>query len=146
MPHELFTKLPTNGVLRTSQARSPPKFAYIGFSEVRIAPVRSGGTRPGQNSLDNAPPLTYPYRVSDHNNPDLRSRNDMDAVRDIARELADIAHHFSALKGEVNAYLSDPNYATLPFRLENAHAPVEAAAVRRGGGYGCTRVKSGEER
>src|SRR5215211_6106964 len=92
MPHELFTKLPTNGVLRTSQARSPPKFAYIGFSEVRIAPVRSRDTRPGQNSLDNAPPLTYPYRVSDHNNPDLRSRNDMDAVRDIARELADIAH------------------------------------------------------
>jgi hypothetical protein len=68
--------------------------------------------------------------VSDHNNPDLRSRNDMDAVRDIARELADIAHHFSALKGEVNAYLSDPNYATLRFRLENAYAPLEAAAVR----------------
>jgi hypothetical protein len=83
--------------------------------------------------------------VSVHNNPDLRSRNDMDAVRDITRELADIAHHFSALKGEVNACLSDPNYATLPFRLENAHAPVEAAAVRRGGGYGCTRVKRGDQ-
>jgi hypothetical protein len=68
--------------------------------------------------------------VSDHNNPDLRSRNDMDALRDIASELADIAHHFSALKGEVNAYLSDPNYATLRFRLENAYAPLEAAAVR----------------
>jgi hypothetical protein len=65
--------------------------------------------------------------VSDHNNPDPRPRDDTDAARDIARELADIAHHFSALKGEVNVYLSDPIYATLRLRLENA--PVEAVAL-----------------
>jgi hypothetical protein len=50
-------------------------------------------------------------------------------VQDLARELADAAHQISALKGEANAYLSDPNYGTLRLRLENAPAAVEAAAV-----------------
>jgi hypothetical protein len=52
-----------------------------------------------------------------------------DAVKDIARELADTAHRISALKGEANAYLSDPNYSALRLRLEIAHAAAEAAAV-----------------
>ena len=111
----------------TSWKKRSADFAYTAFSEVRIAQVRSGGTGPGQYGLENAPPLTNPYRVSDHNNPDPRPRDDTDAARDIARELADIAHHFSALKGEVNVYLSDPTYATLRLRLENA--PVEAVAL-----------------
>ena len=65
--------------------------------------------------------------MSEHQDP--RPRDDTDAVKDVARELADIAHQISTLKGEANAYLQDPNYDTLRLRLENAHAAVEAAAV-----------------
>jgi hypothetical protein len=65
--------------------------------------------------------------VSEHQDPS--PRDDTDAVKDVARELADIAHQISTLKGEANAYLQDPNYDTLQLRLENAHAAVEAAAV-----------------
>ena len=60
---------------------------------------------------------------------DSRPRDDTDAVKDIARELADIAARIASLKGEANVYLKDPNYETLRLRLENAHAAVEAAAV-----------------
>jgi hypothetical protein len=67
--------------------------------------------------------------VSERNNPDPRPRDDTDAARDLARELADLVHQISALKGEANAYLQDPNYATLRLRLENAHAAAEAATV-----------------
>jgi hypothetical protein len=67
--------------------------------------------------------------VSEHEHPDPRPRDDTDAVKDVAREPADIAHQISTLKGEANAYLQDPNYDTLRLRLENAHAVVEAAAV-----------------
>jgi len=55
--------------------------------------------------------------------------DDTDVVRDIARDLAEVAHQISTFKGEANAYLRDPNYNTLRHRLENAHAAVEAAAV-----------------
>jgi hypothetical protein len=65
--------------------------------------------------------------VSDHSDPG--PRDDTDAARDLALELADIAHQISTLKGEANAYLQEPNYDTLRLRLENAHAAVEAAAV-----------------
>jgi hypothetical protein len=65
--------------------------------------------------------------VSEHQDPS--PRDDTDAVKDVARELADIAHQISALKGEANAYVQDPDYDTLRHRLENAHAAVEAAAV-----------------
>jgi hypothetical protein len=34
-----------------------------------------------------------------------------------------------ALRGEANAYLSDPSYERLHHRLENALSAVEAAAV-----------------
>jgi hypothetical protein len=67
--------------------------------------------------------------VSEREHPDPRPRDDTDAARDLARELTHIAHQISALKGEANAYLQDPNYDTLRHRLENAHAAVEAAAV-----------------
>ena len=60
---------------------------------------------------------------------DPRPRDDTDAVKDIARDLADIAHQVATFKGEANAYLSDPNYNALRLRLEIAHAAVEAAAV-----------------
>ena len=65
--------------------------------------------------------------MSEH--PDPRPRDDTDAVQDIARDLAEVAHQISTFKGEANAYLRDPNYNTLRLRLEMAEAAVEAAAV-----------------
>jgi len=67
--------------------------------------------------------------VSEREHSDPRPRDDTDAVKDIARDMADIAHQISSFKGEANAYHRDPNYDTLRLRLENAHAAVEAAAV-----------------
>ena len=61
--------------------------------------------------------------------PELRSRDDTDALRDTAKDLAEIASHISQLKGDANAYLTNPSYDTLKLRLENAHSAVEAAAV-----------------
>jgi hypothetical protein len=58
-----------------------------------------------------------------------RPRHDKDAAQDIARDLAEIATHIGQLKGEANAYLSDPNYDRLKLRLENALSAVEAAAI-----------------
>ena len=52
-----------------------------------------------------------------------------DAVKDLARDLAEVAAQISTFKGEANAYLDDPSYNALRLRLENAHAAVEAAAV-----------------
>jgi hypothetical protein len=63
--------------------------------------------------------------VSEHPEP----RDDTDVVKDIARDLAEVAAQISTFNGEANAYLSDPNYNTLRLRLENAHAAVEAATV-----------------
>jgi hypothetical protein len=67
--------------------------------------------------------------VSEREHSDPRPRDDTDAVKDIARDLADIAHQIATFKGEANAYLRDPNYGTLRLRLENAHAAVKAAPV-----------------
>jgi hypothetical protein len=67
--------------------------------------------------------------VSERAHPNPKPRDDTDVVKDMACELADIAHHISTLKGEANAYLGDPTYDTLRLRLENAHAAVEVAAV-----------------
>ena len=65
-----------------------------------------------------------------HEHPEPRSRDDRDALRDTVRDLAEIASHISQLKGDANAYLTNPSYDTLKLRLENAHAAVEAAAVK----------------
>ncbi len=65
--------------------------------------------------------------MSEH--PDPRPRDDTDAVKDIARDLAEVAAQISTFKGEANAYLSDPTYDALRHRLEIAHAAVEAATV-----------------
>jgi hypothetical protein len=56
--------------------------------------------------------------MSEH--PEPRPRDHQDAAQDIARDLADIAGQLASLKGEANAYLSDPNYNTLKLRLEAA--------------------------
>jgi hypothetical protein len=58
-----------------------------------------------------------------------KPRDHRDATQGIARDLADIAGQLASLKGEANAYLTDPNYNTLRHRLESAHSAVEAAAV-----------------
>jgi hypothetical protein len=67
--------------------------------------------------------------VSQREHSDPRPRDDTDAVRDIARDLAEVAAQISTFKGEANAYLGDPNYNALRLRLETAHAAVEAATV-----------------
>jgi hypothetical protein len=58
-----------------------------------------------------------------------RPRDDRDTVGDIARDLAEIASHIGQLKGDANAYLSDPNFDRLKLRLENALSAVEAATI-----------------
>jgi hypothetical protein len=60
--------------------------------------------------------------------PEPRPRDDRDATQDIARDLAQIASHIGQLKGDANAYLTNPNYNTLKLRLEIAHSAVEGAA------------------
>jgi hypothetical protein len=62
-------------------------------------------------------------------NPEPRPRDDRDAAKDIARDLAEIATHIGQLKGDANAYLSDANYDRLKLRLENALSAVEAATI-----------------
>jgi hypothetical protein len=65
--------------------------------------------------------------MSTHREP--RPRDDQDAARDTARDLAEIASHIGQLKGDANAYLTDPDYTTLRLRLEIAQSAVEAAMV-----------------
>ena len=65
--------------------------------------------------------------MSEH--PDPGPRDDIDAVQDIARDLAEVASRISAFKGEAYAYLDDPKYGPLRLRLEAAYAAVEAAVV-----------------
>ena len=65
--------------------------------------------------------------MREHQEP--RPRDDRDAAKDIARDLAEIASHIGQLKGDAHASLRDPNYNTLKLRLEAAHSAVEAAAV-----------------
>ena len=49
--------------------------------------------------------------MSEH--PDPRPRDDTDAVKDIARDLAEVAAQISTFKGEADAYLGDPGYDAL---------------------------------
>ena len=59
----------------------------------------------------------------------VKPRDDKDALKDLARDLADIAGQLASLKGEANAWLRDSNYNALKLRLENAHSAVEAATI-----------------
>ena len=59
----------------------------------------------------------------------VKPRDDRDAAKDLARDLADIAGQLASLKGEANSWLREPNYNTLKLKLESAHGAVEAAAV-----------------
>jgi hypothetical protein len=62
-------------------------------------------------------------------NPEPRPRDDRDATKDIARDLAEISTHIGQLKGEANAYLTNPGYDRVHHRLEDALSAVEAAAI-----------------
>ena len=50
--------------------------------------------------------------------PEPGPRDHTDVTKDTARDLAEIASHIAQLKGDANAYLTDPNYNTLKLRLE----------------------------
>jgi hypothetical protein len=65
--------------------------------------------------------------VSEHHDP--RPRDATDAVRDVARDLGEVAAQIPTVKGEANAYLSDADYGALRHRLEGARVAVEATIV-----------------
>jgi hypothetical protein len=50
-----------------------------------------------------------------------KPRDDKDAAKDLARDLADIAGQLVSLTGEANAWLRDSNYNTHKLRLERPH-------------------------
>jgi len=52
-----------------------------------------------------------------------------DVIRDTARDLSDLAGELAALKADAAHWLTGPEYAALRYRLEDAHAAVEAALV-----------------
>ena len=52
-----------------------------------------------------------------------------DVARDTARDLSGMAGELAALKADARHWLTDPEYASLHLRLENAHAAVEAALI-----------------
>jgi hypothetical protein len=52
-----------------------------------------------------------------------------DVTRDITRDLSGMAGELAALKADARHWLTDPEYAVVHLRLENAHAAVEAALI-----------------
>jgi hypothetical protein len=52
-----------------------------------------------------------------------------DVTRDTARDLAGLAGELAALKADAHHWLTGPEYGALRYRLEDAHAAVEAALV-----------------
>ena len=52
-----------------------------------------------------------------------------DVTRGTARDLSGLVGELAALKGDASHWLTDPEYSTLRFRLEAAHAAAEAALV-----------------
>ena len=59
----------------------------------------------------------------------MRPREPNDVARDTARDLSGLAGELAALKADARHWLTDPDYAALHLRLDNAHAAVEAALV-----------------
>jgi hypothetical protein len=52
-----------------------------------------------------------------------------DVTRDVVRDLSALAGELAAPKGYAAHWLTDPEYATLRHRLEDAHAAAEAALI-----------------
>jgi hypothetical protein len=59
-----------------------------------------------------------------------------DVSRDVARDLSGLVGELASVKGDATHWLTDPEYAALRHRLENAHAAAELRWWRRGGGCG----------
>jgi hypothetical protein len=78
----------------------------------------SGAAKRMNICLVNRPSVRVPLLHAQ--NPEHRPRDDRDAIKDIARDLMEIASHIGQLKGDANAYLTNPNYNRLKRRLENA--------------------------
>ena len=53
----------------------------------------------------------------------------IDVARDTAHDLSGLVGELAALKADARHWLTDPEYAVLHLRLEDAHAAVEAALV-----------------
>jgi hypothetical protein len=52
-----------------------------------------------------------------------------DVARDMARDLSGLAGELAALKADAHHWITSAEYAALGYRLEAAHAAVEAALV-----------------
>jgi hypothetical protein len=52
-----------------------------------------------------------------------------DVTRDTVRDLTALVGELAALKGDATHWLTEPEYGVLQYRLEAAHAAVEAALV-----------------
>jgi hypothetical protein len=52
-----------------------------------------------------------------------------DVTRDTARDLSGLAGELAALKADAHHWLDGTEYTTLKHRLEDAHAPAEAALI-----------------
>ena len=71
----------------------------------------------------------------------MGAQDPKDVTRDTARDLSGLAGELAALKADATHWLTDPEYAALRLRMENAHAAVEAALVEAKRG-----VRMNEER
>ena len=99
---------------------SAPRPYLIRHQERRTGCTYERGVRAGRDAARNPQPRnsragerrgrTYPYNMRQH--PEPKPRDDRDAAKDIARDLAEIASHIGQLKGDTNAYLSDPKTTT----------------------------------
>jgi hypothetical protein len=56
-------------------------------------------------------------------------RDPKGVTRDTARDLSALVGELAALKADATHWLTDPAYELLRYRLEAAHAAVEAALV-----------------
>jgi hypothetical protein len=52
-----------------------------------------------------------------------------DVTRDTARDLSGLTGELATLKADARHWLTGPEYAALRYRLEDAHAAIEAAPV-----------------
>jgi hypothetical protein len=71
----------------------------------------------------------------------MGAQDPKDVTGDTASDLSGLAGELAALKADATHWLTDPEYAALRLRMENAHAAVEAALVEAKRG-----VRMNEER
>src|SRR5215213_5025830 len=61
--------------------------------------------------------------------PQMGPQDPKDVTRDTARDLSGLAGERAALKADAHHWLTGAEYGALRYRLEDAHAAVEAALV-----------------